>query len=362
MSYWIFTINPGSTSTKTALFKNHTCIYESTVRHNTDAILQLPSLASQLPLRLAAIEQSIENGLTQAGLSDLSAIDAFVGRGGLMRPLASGTYAINAAMVADLVSNRYGVHASNLGAPIALDLAHQYQKLAVIVDPVTVDEMIPIARYTGLPQFKRHSIFHALNHKAIARAVAVRLNRPYPELNIVIAHLGGGISVAAHRQGLVIDVNNALEEGPFSPERAGTIPTLQLLDAVESGLYTMKELRGMLVGRGGLLAYTGTADAKAIEAAATDDPAKLELIEAMAFQISKAIGAMATTLHGKLDAIVLTGGLAYSPLLTRLIQDAVQFLAPIMIIPGENEMQAMAEGAFRVLTGQEMAKEYIREE
>lgn len=358
MAHWIFTINPGSTSTKTALFFDCDCRYESVVRHDAAALQHMSSLKDQLPIRLAAIEQSLQDGLKSAGLPDVSAIDAFVGRGGILHSLESGTYAINPAMIEDLESNRYGVHASNLGAPIALGLASHHQRPAFIVDPVTVDEMDPLARYSGLPQMKRRSIFHALNHKAMARKAAEQLGRPYNTLNLIVAHLGGGISVAAHRLGRVIDVNNAIEEGPFSPERSGTLPTQQLLDLYESGKYTPAEIRSLLVGRGGLFAYTGTANAQAVEEKAAANPQLAEVLQAMAYQISKSIGAMAVSLKGQVDAIVLTGGLAYSQLLTQEIRESVEFLAPLIILPGENELQAMAEGAYRVLEGLEQARIY----
>ena len=381
---WIFTINPGSTSTKTALFHDTTCVFESVVRHDHAVLATLPTLQDQIPLRLVAIEQALDEAITQAQEQDWQPdpdlasypplttpptspadIDAFVGRGGLLRPLESGTYSINPDMLTDLTSNRYGTHASNLGAPIAYSLATTHSdhnpKPAFIVDPVTVDEFEPIARYTGLPQLKRLSRFHALNQKAIARRAAAQLGHPYSELNLIIAHLGGGISIAAHRRGRVIDVNNALEEGPFSPERAGTLPTLQLLDLFESQQYTPAQIRALLVGRGGLFAYTGTTDARDIEDAAHTDPEKRELLDAMAYQIAKTIGSMAIPLKGQVDAIILTGGLARSPILTTAISETTQFLAPVLIIPGEDEMLAMAEGALRVLTGQEEPKTYERE-
>ena len=381
---WIFTINPGSTSTKTALFHDTTCVFESVVRHDHAVLATLPTLQDQLPLRLAAIEQALDEAITQVQEQDWQPdpdlacypplttpptspadIDAFVGRGGLLRPLTSGTYPINPDMLADLTTNRYGTHASNLGAPIAHSLAtthgDHHAKPAFIVDPVTVDEFEPLARYTGLPQLKRLSRFHALNQKAIARRAAAQLGHPYSELNLIIAHLGGGISIAAHRRGRVIDVNNALEEGPFSPERAGTLPTLQLLDLFESQQYTPAQIRALLVGRGGLFAYTGTTDARDIEDAAHTDPEKRELLDAMAYQIAKTIGSMAVPLKGQTDAIILTGGLARSPILTTAISETTQFLAPVLIIPGEDEMLAMAEGALRVLTGQEEPKTYERE-
>lgn len=361
MSPVIFVINPGSTSTKTALFRDDTCLHETVVRHDAAAILACPTLASQLPLRLAAIETALADALARSALASPAAIDAFVGRGGLVHGLPSGTYAINDDMLADLTGNRYGVHASNLGAQIAASLAAEYGKPSYIVDPVAVDEMQPLARYCGLPQIRRKSTFHALNQKAVARLAADQLSRPYEAVNLVVAHLGGGISVGAHLRGRVIDVNNALEEGPFSPERAGTLPSLQLLDLYESGLFTPAELRRLLVGQGGLYAYTGSLDVRAIEEAAATRADYAEYLDAMAYQIAKQIGATAVCLAGQVDAIVLTGGLAHSTWLTGKIQAMVQFIARVLIFPGENELPALAAGALRVLRGQETAKIYQRE-
>jgi butyrate kinase len=235
-------------------------------------------------------------------------------------------------MLADLTTNRYGHPRQQPRRPDRPQPRHHPRRppgqAGFIVDPVTVDEFEPIARYTGLPQLKRLSRFHALNQKAIARRAPTQLGRPYSELNLIIAHLGGGISIAAHRRGRVIDVNNALEEGPFSPERAGTLPTLQLLDLFESQQYTPTQIRALLVGRGGLFAYTGTTDARAIEDAAAHDPEKRAILDAMAYQIAKTIGSMAVPLKGQADAIILTGGLARSPILTTAISESTQFLAP----------------------------------
>ncbi len=357
----IFAINPGSTSTKTALFADDACLHEAVIRHDAASILACPNVTSQLPLRLSAIEAALLTGLRQASLAGLPAVDAFVGRGGLIHGVASGTYLINAAMLDDLRRNRYGEHASNLGALIAARLAAQAGKPAFIVDPVSVDEMIALARYTGLPQFRRKSTFHALNQKAVARMAAAQLGRSYETINLVVAHLGGGISVGAHRRGLVIDVNNALEEGPFSPERAGSVPSLQLLDFYESGKATPAQIRRMLVGQGGLMAYCGTTDVQAIETAAAGRADYAECLDAMAYQVAKQIGASATCLAGQVDAIVLTGGLARSQWLTRAITALIQYLGPVMIFPGENELQALAAGARRVLLGQETARIYAQE-
>ena len=362
MSIVIFAINPGSTSTKTALFADETCLHESVVRHDAASLQAYPTLASQLPLRLAAVEAALQEALRVAGLPGPASIDAFVGRGGLTHGLPSGTYRVNAAMLSDLSTNRYGVHASNLGAQIADSLASQFGKPAYIVDPVSVDEMIDVARYSGLPQIRRKSTFHALNQKAVARQAAGQLGRPYESVNLIVAHMGGGISIGAHRHGRVIDVNNALEEGPFSPERAGTLPSLQLLDLYESGTLTPGELRKLLVGRGGLFAYTGTIDVKAIEEAAAVRTDYAECLAAMTYQIAKQIGAMAVSLAGQVDAIVLTGGLAYSQGLTGDISRQVGFIAPVLVYPGENELPALAAGARRVLCGAEIAKEYLKED
>lgn len=356
MSIVLFILNPGSTSTKTALFRDQECLFEETIRHQLDE-LPAESVMAQLPFRLAAIVDALNRSLAASGLTtaDLSAI---VGRGGLLRGVAGGTYLVSKAMLADLEIARYGEHASNLGAFIAEDIALRFGLSAYIVDPPSVDEMADVARYTGLPGFRRQSIFHALNQKAVARLIASDLGKPYDQLNLIVAHLGGGISVGAHQAGRVIDVNNALQEGPFSPDRAGTLPTRQLADYCLEGPKDRKSVYRMLVGEGGLFAYTGSTDFRTIENLSASRSDYLELIEAMAYQIAKEIGAMAAVLSSRVDAVILTGGLAHSKLLTGLITDRVRGFGPVKIHPGEDELAALANGVIRVLEGSEKFKTY----
>lgn len=352
----LFILNPGSTSTKTALFRDQQCLFEETVRHQPSD-LPADSVMAQLPFRLSAVIDALNRSLSASGLKtdDLSAI---VGRGGLLRGVAGGTYLVSQAMLDDLKIARYGEHASNLGAFIAEDIALRYGLSAYIVDPPSVDEMADIARYTGLPGFRRQSIFHALNQKAVARLIAADLGKPYDQLNLIVAHLGGGITVGAHQAGRVIDVNDALQEGPFSPERSGTLPTRQLTDFCLDGPKDRKTVYRMLVGQGGLFAYTGSTDFRTIEELSASRPDYLELIKAMAYQIAKEIGAMAAVLSGRVDAVILTGGLAHSAMLTGLITDRVSGFAPVKIHPGEDELSALANGVIRVLEGREKFKTY----
>ena len=360
MTAILFVLNPGSTSTKTALFRDRNCLYEQTVRHQTSEMHLDGPIIRQLPVRLSAVAAAMEQALAQNDLAPAD-ITAFVGRGGLIRSVPSGTYRIGPDMLADLEMARYGSHASNLGAIIAARLAAPWGKPAYIVDPPSVDEMFSLARLTGLPQMRRKSAFHALNQKAVARLAADSIGKPYAACNLIVAHLGGGISVGAHRAGQVIDVNNALEEGPFSPERSGTLPTQQLVDLCFSGRLPEEGIRRLLVGEGGLYAYTGTTDCRQIEEQMGSRPEYKELLEAMAYQIAKSIGAMAVSLGGQIDAIILTGGLAHSTWLTAQISGQVAFLGRILVLPGEHELAALAGGALRVLNGEEPGLEYVRD-
>ena len=357
MPVLLFILNPGSTSTKIALFSDLKCLYEKTVRHSPAELAAIGSLSGQLPIRRAAIEAALGEALAENQLA-ASDLTAFVGRGGLIRPGPSGTYQVNQAMLDDLHEARYGEHASNLGAIIAADLAERFKKEAYVTDPPTIDEMNPLSRYTGLPQIQRKSAFHALNHKEVARMAAARLQMEPDQCDLVIAHLGGGISVGAHQHGRVIDVNNALEEGPFSPERAGSLPTRQLVELCFNGSLDKTEILRLLVGQGGLVAYTGTNDCRLIEEQAADRPEFRELLAAMAYQVAKSIGAMAASLGKKPDAIALTGGLVRSSWLTGLIRDQVSFLAQVLVFPGEYELYALARGTVRVLNGIDACLEY----
>ena len=352
----ILALNPGSTSTKVALFEDHTELWSETQRYDTDVIGRFSGVMEQEEFRLEEIRKCLAaHGATVADL------DAVVGRGGLLKPIESGTYEVSDKMLEDLRACTWGAHASNLGAPLAVRLADEGGcGKAYIVDPVVVDEMCPLARYSGLPEIERRSIFHALNQKAVARRAAAELQKPYAECNLVVAHMGGGISVGAHEKGRVIDVNNALDgDGPFSPERAGSLPVGGLVKLAFSGKYELPQLLKMLTGKGGLVAHLGTNDLREVIRRMDDGDEKARLLfEALAYRMAKEIGASAAALSGEVDIIILTGGLAYNERFTKLISDRVAFIATVKIYPGEDEMQALVEGALRVLNGSEEARRY----
>lgn len=358
----ILALNPGSTSTKVALFE---CgpdgtreLWGDTQRYDTDVIGRFSGVMEQEEFRLDEIRKC----LSAHGTSP-SELDAVVGRGGLLKPIESGTYEVDEHMLSDLRSCKWGAHASNLGAPLAIRLAAEGGNPgAFIVDPVVVDELAPVARLSGLPEIERRSIFHALNQKAVARRAADELGKPYVECNLIVAHMGGGISVGAHEKGRVIDVNNALDgDGPFSPERAGSLPVGALIKMAFSGKYDFPEMLKMITGKGGLVAHLGTNDLREVvrRMDSGDDKAKL-LFEAMAYRIAKEIGSCAASLCGEVDAIVLTGGLAYNDGFIDLIRDRVEFISQVKVYPGEDEMLALVEGALRVLKGLEPARKYER--
>ncbi|BAL80336.1 butyrate kinase [Caldisericum exile] len=353
----VLVINPGSTSTKVAVFEDESSLLEKTIRHSSDELKDFKSIIEQYDFRVNVVEKELN-----ASGFNLKDFDAFVGRGGLLHPIESGTYRVNEDMLQDLKECRYGEHASNLGAIIAYNLAQKVGKPAYIVDPVVVDEMEPLARYSGLKGIERKSIWHALNQKAVARRAAKDLGKRYEDVNLIVVHLGGGISVAAHKKGKTIDVNNALNgDGPFAPERAGGLPTISLVDLCMSGKYTYEEMKKLLAGKGGLVSHLGTNNAIEVEERINkgDEYAKL-VYEAMAYQIAKTIGEMATVLYGEVDAIVLTGGIARSQMLVDWIKERVSFIAKVLIYPGEDEMRALLEGALRVLKGEEKEKFYER--
>ncbi|MCX7841589.1 MAG: butyrate kinase [Clostridia bacterium] len=352
--YKILAVNPGSTSTKVALFSGSSCISSKTLSHSAQELAHFNSISDQYPLRKEAVMRYM---LEQAiAVTDL---DAVVGRGGLMKPLKGGTYRVSQPMLEDLKSCRFGQHASNLGAIIASEIALPNNIPAFIVNPVVVDELEPLARLSGLPEIPRRSAFHALNQKAVAVKYSKEAGKRYDELNLIVAHLGGGISVGAHKMGRVIEVNNGLEEGPFSPERSGSLPVSQLVDLCFSGKYTREEIYKKLVGKGGLVAYLGTSDCKEIEAWIDNGSENAALaLEAMTYQIAREIGACSTVLYGKVDGIIITGGIAHSKRIVSWITERVKFIAPVKVYPGEDEMSALAEGALRVLCGEEQAQEY----
>ncbi|WP_371380958.1 butyrate kinase [Sporomusa aerivorans] len=354
-NFRVLAINPGSTSTKVAVYDNEQLLFEKVVRYSNEELAPFDAVVDQYEFRKNGIlKMMAENNI------DIATLDAVVGRGGLLKPIEGGTYAVNEAMIHDLRQARRGEHASNLGGIIAVEIADSLTIPSFIVDPVVVDELADIAKVSGLPGYDRVSIFHALNQKAVARSIAKEFGKPYREANLIIAHMGGGVTIGVHTGGKVVDVNEGLYgEGPFSPERTGGLSTGHMIDLCFSGKYSKSEVQKLVVGKGGLVAYLGTNDGREVGKMIEAGDAKAKLVyEAMAYQIAKEIAAGSAVLHGKVDAIVLTGGLAYDPLLVKLITERVSFLAGVKVVPGENEMIALTEGALRVLRGEEKAKEY----
>ncbi|CAK7023706.1 MAG: Butyrate kinase 2 [Peptostreptococcus russellii] len=353
--YKILTINPGSTSTKIAVFDNDQEVFEKTLRHSSDEIGQFKNISDQFNFR----KDVIESELTLANI-DLKSLDCIVGRGGLLKPIKGGTYSVTESMLEDLRVGVSGQHASNLGGIIANEFSKELNIPAFIVDPVVVDEMMPVARVSGLADIERRSIFHALNQKAIARRYADEIGKKYSDLNLIVAHMGGGVSIGAHEKGCVVDVANALDgEGPFSPERSGSIPIGSLVDMCYSGKYTIYDMKKKITGKGGLVSYLDTNDVRDVEAMVENgDEKAITVYKAMAYQIAKDIGAGATVLAGKVDAILLTGGIAYSKKFTDLITERVNFIANVKVYPGEDEMIALALGGLRVMRGEEVAQNY----
>ncbi len=353
--YRILVINPGSTSTKIGIYDNEISMFEKTIRHDTKFINSFANIIDQYEFRKTTILETLD----YEGIN-ISKFNAVCGRGGLLRPIEGGTYAVNEWMLEDLRRGYSGQHASNLGGIIAYEIALGLNIPAFIVDPVVVDELEPLARISGFSLIERKSIFHALNQKAVARRFAKENGKNYNELNLIVVHMGGGITVGVHKQGRVVDVNNGLHgEGPFSPERAGTVPAGDLVALCFSGEYYREEVMKMLVGQGGLVGYLGTNDAVKVEEriAAGDQKAKL-IYDAMAYQVAKEIGSASAVLSGKVDAIVLTGGLAYGKEFVTAIMNRINWIADCLVYPGENELQALAEGALRVLRGEEKLKVY----
>lgn len=346
----ILAINPGSTSTKFAVYEDETCILNKTLRHSVEEISKYKDIVGQFDFRKGLIiDALVEEGI------HVDSIKHIIGRGGLTYPVPSGVYLVNNLMLEHVRVGVMGQHASNLGPMIADFIANQIPNAkAYIADPVVTDELEVIARYAGHPLFKRISIFHALNQKAIARQHALKMEQAYEDMSLVVCHLGGGISVGAHRNGCVIDVNNALDgEGPFSPERSGTLPAGQLIDLCFNKKFSREQVRRMLTGEGGFVAYLGTNNAQTIQQAAAQGDGKSKAVQdAMGYQVAKAIGEMAVVLNGNIDAILLTGGLAYNNDLVNFIIEKTGFLAPVFIYPGEDELKALAMNALRVARGE----------
>lgn len=354
MPHRILALNPTATSTKISLFDDEEAVLEEVIRHGQDELAAFDWVWDQYFYR----KDKIEEFLRQEGI-ELKSLSAVVGRGGLLKPIPGGTYEVNSLMLEDLRRGVQGEHASNLGGLLAYGLARSAGIPAYIVDPVSVDEMEPVARYTGLPDIQRRSLIHALNLRAEGRRAAAELGKNYEDCNLVVVHLGAGISVTPHRRGRIIDSNNANEGGPFSPERAGTLPMGDLVRACFSGKYSERELVRKLTSEGGLYAHLGTKDIAEVERRVEQgDPVATLVYEAMAYQIAKEIGAMAVVLSGEVDAVVLTGPLAASERLVEWIHDRIAWLAPVMVYPGSDEMRALAAGALRVLRGEETPRVY----
>lgn len=348
-------INPGSTSTKIGVFEDETLLFEETLRHPTEEIAKYASIIDQKDFRKDIIVRFL-----QEKNCELKTFDVIVGRGGLLKPIPGGTYAVSDALLADLKAGVQGQHASNLGGILAREIGDEIGVPSYIVDPVVVDELTEVARISGMPELPRRSIFHALNQKAVARRYAKEQGVAYEDLNLIVIHMGGGVSVGAHQKGKVVDVNNILDgEGAFSPERAGTVPVGDLIKLCFSGKYTEKEIYKKICGNGGYNAYLGTNDARDVEKMCKEGDHKAQVVlDAFYYQLAKDAGAMAAVLNGKVDRIILTGGIAYSPLTRQKLEEKLGWIAPFTVYPGEDELLALAQGALRVMNQEEAAKEY----
>lgn len=355
MAYKLLIINPGSTSTKIGVYEDEKEVFVETLRHSSEEIAKYDSIFEQKGFR----KEVIMNVLKDNNF-DVTTLDAVVGRGGMLKPMAGGTYEVNDELLKDLKVGVQGQHASNLGGILANEIAKEVGGRAFIVDPVVVDELEAVARISGVPELPRKSKFHALNQKAVAKRFGKESKRGYENLNLIVVHMGGGVSVGAHQNGKVIDVNNALDgDGPFSPERAGSVPVGDLIKMCFSGEYTQAEVYGKIVGKGGYVAYLNTNDARDVLREKQEGNEFAELIyNAFIYQVSKSIGEMATVLKGKVDSIILTGGIAYSPIVVADIKERVEWISNVTVYPGEDELLALAQGAIRVLSGEEESKEY----
>lgn len=353
MGHKILVINPGSTSTKVALYESDKKIFSKTIDHSVEALAPYERVQDQFEMRKGVILEWLkENGVK---IEELSAV---VGRGGMVPRVESGAYLVNKTMVNRLKNNPVVEHASNLGALVAYEIAESIGISAYIYDSVRVDELKSIARISGMKEIPRTSTSHALNSRAMALKLAKKLGKSYSELNLIVAHLGGGISLSVHEKGRMVDIMSD-DEGPFSPERSGRVPCKALIDCCYSGEFDQKTMHQKLRGKGGLKAYLNTADAREVEKMIGDgNQEAAEIYEAMAYQVAKGIGEMATVVEGNVDAIIMTGGIAHSSMLTEWIRKRVAFIAPVEIMPGENEMEALALGTLRVLLGEEQAKHY----
>ncbi len=355
MSVKSLIINPGSTSTKIGVFEDETLLFEETLRHSTEEISQFANIVDQKDFR-----KKMVTDLLESKNFDIKSLDVIVGRGGLLKPIPSGTYAVTDKLLEDLKIGVQGQHASNLGGILAREIGDEIGVPAYIVDPVVVDELQPVARISGMPEIPRGSIFHALNQKAVAKRYAKEVGKPYEELRLIVVHMGGGVSVGAHEDGKIIDVFSAFDgDGAFSPERAGGVPCGALVKMCFSGKYTEKEVYTKLIGKGGLNAYLGSNDFRGAldKAEAGEEQPKL-ITDAFMYQVAKDIGSMAAVLKGKVDTIILTGGIAYNKEIVDYMNEHVGFIAPITVYAGEDELLALAQGGLRVMTGEEQVQEY----
>ena len=355
MAYKLLIINPGSTSTKIGVFEDEKELFEETLRHTNEELKQYDTIFDQFQFR----KDVILNVLKEKNF-DIKTLSAVVGRGGMLKPIEGGTYAVNDAMLEDLKVGVQGPHASNLGGILAKSIADEVGVPSYIVDPVVTDELADVARMSRTPDIPRVSKFHALNQKAVAKRYGKESGKGYENLNLVVVHMGGGVSVGAHNHGKVVDVNNALDgDGPFSPERAGSVPAGDLIKLCFSGKYSEAEVYSKIVGKGGFVAYLNTNDVKGtIDKMEEGDKACTEVYNAFVYQIAKAVGEMSAALSGKVDQIILTGGVAYSPVLVPDLKSRIDWIAPVTVYPGEDELLALAQGAIRVLNGEEEAKVY----
>ncbi len=355
MSIKSLIINPGSTSTKIAVFEDETMLFEETLRHSTEEISQYDSIVAQKDFR-----KNIITDLLKEKDFDIASLGMVVGRGGMLKPISGGTYNVSDDLLEDLKIGRQGQHASNLGGILAREIADQVEIPSFIVDPVVVDELNDVARFSGVPELPRKSVFHALNQKAVAKRYAKEVGQPYESLNLIVVHMGGGVSVGAHKDGRIIDVNNALDgEGAFSPERAGTVPAGDLVKLCFSGEYTQAQIQKKLVGNGGISAYLSTNDMRDVIAASHGGEEKAQaVLAAFIYQVSKEIGAMATVLEGKVDQVILTGGIAYNKEIDTGIRQHASFVGDFTVYPGEDELLALVQGGLRVMNGEEKAMVY----
>lgn len=355
MSYKLLIINPGSTSTKIGVYEDEKEVFEETLRHTNEEIKRYNTIYDQFEFR----KEVILNVLKEKNF-DIKTLNAVVGRGGMLKPVEGGTYAVNDAMIEDLKVGVQGPHASNLGGIIAKSIGDRLNIPSFIVDPVVTDELADVARLSGAPEIPRKSKFHALNQKAVAKRYGKESGKGYENLNLVVVHMGGGVSIGAHNHGRIVDVNNTLDgDGPFSPERAGSVPSGDLIKMCFSGKYTEAEVYSKIVGKGGFVGYLNTNDAKAvIDKMEAGDKECEAIYKAFVYQIAKSIGEMAVVLEGKIDQIIFTGGIAYSPTLVPDLKAKVDWIAQVTVYPGEDELLALAQGAIRVLDGEEEAKVY----